>query len=265
MSLFMDGNITTIEDLRAYDSSILTVASVEQVDLGSKMTLAQRELEVELQQMLALAGPSVTMPGGLPPVSSLQLTPAAIDLSAVVVTEPLRQWHCLRSLVMVYRDAYFSQLNDRYYGKLQGFMELDARTSGILFNTGIGIASDPIPQAAAPVATVSAGTMPPATYYIRVGWLNSGLQEGQGSVVMPVVADQFHTLSVQAVNPPSNAVSWNIYAGGSDSTLARQNSAPLDPGATWSLSDSGLIGGPGPCEGQAPDYFYKIRQVIQRG
>lgn len=263
MSLFVDGNISTIEDLRAYDSSVLTVAGVEQVDLNAKLNLAQRELQVEIQQMFAIGPPSVNVPISLAAI--LPMTPASIDLKALVVTEPLRQWHCLRTLSMVYRDAYYSQLNDRYQGKWQEFVRLDSRTSAMLFNTGLGLVNDPISQAQAPGITVGPGPNEPATYYVRVAWVNGALQEGQASVTQAVIADQFHTLTVQGVNPPSTASSWNVYAGASDSTLARQSSDALLTGAAWTLPASGLVAGPGPGEGQAPDYFYKPGQLIQRG
>jgi hypothetical protein len=263
MSLFVDGNISTIEDLRAYDSSLLTVSNVEQVDLIAKLSLAQRELQVELQQMFAVGSPSNNVPISLAAI--LPMTPASISLGALVVTEPLRQWHSLRTLSMVYRDAYYSQLNDRYQGKWHEFVRLDARTSAILFNTGLGIVNDPIPLAQAPAITVGPGSNGPATYYVRVAWASGSQQEGQASVTQAVIADQFHSLTVQAVNPPPNAVSWNIYAGKSDSILARQNTDPLAIGAPWDLPASGLVNGPGPSEGQAPDYFYKPSQLIQRG
>ncbi len=46
---------------------------------------------------------------------------AADDPGRVVVTPPLKLWHMFLSLEMVYRDAYNSQLNDRYAGKRDEF------------------------------------------------------------------------------------------------------------------------------------------------
>ena len=39
------------------------------------------------------------------------------SIEQVVVTPPLKLWHIFRTLEMVYRDAYNSQLNDRYAGQ----------------------------------------------------------------------------------------------------------------------------------------------------
>jgi hypothetical protein len=261
MSLFVDGNISTIEDLRTYDSSVLTVSSVEQVDLTAKLGLAQRELQVELQQMLARS--SYGQMRGLN--SFGQVTPTTIDLSGVVVTEPLRQWHCLRTLALVYRDAYYSQLNDRYQGRWQEYVKLDAQAQLILFNTGMGLVADPISQATAPTMTISAGSNTPATYYVRVSWLNASWQEGQGSATSAVIADQFHTLTVAATNAPANAAWWNVYAGLSEPSMTRQNAAPLNPGDSWILPAAGLVDGQAPSEGQSAEYYLSPCNTIPRG
>jgi hypothetical protein len=261
MSLFLDGNISTIEDLWTYDSSILTVSNVEQVDLTAKLGLAQREMQVELQQMLARS--SYGQMRGLN--SFGQVTPTTIDLSGVVVTEPVHQWHCIRTLALVYRDAYYSQLNDRYQGRWQEYVKLDAQMQLILFNTGIGVVADPIPQPETPTIAISAGSNQPATYYVRVTWLNTSGQEGQGSATSAVIADQFHTLMVTAINAPSNAVSWNIYSGLSDSSMTRQNGAPLNPGDSWILPANGLVEGQPLGDGQSPDYYLSPCNTIPRG
>jgi hypothetical protein len=256
MSLFVDGNISTIEQLRAYDSSILTVSSVEQIDLEVKLQLAQVQIEAELQEVFARDSP----------VYSSEITPATLDLSPVVVTEPLRQWHCVRTLSLVYRDAYFSQLNDRYYGRWQEYVQLDGRLSALLLGTGIGIVSNSLPRPDSPEITLGAGSNSPAIYYFRVSWVNSAGQEGQGSLVTPLIAEQFHTLAVAPPNRPSNAVAWNLYAGASDASVTRQNSGILDLDSIWQLPTGGIeTSGPPASEGQPPDYYFRIRKVRQRG
>ncbi|MEO8660907.1 MAG: hypothetical protein ABI693_20720 [Bryobacteraceae bacterium] len=256
MSLFVDGNISTIEQLRAYDSSILTVSNVEQIDLEAKLQLAQVELGAEIQEVFARDSP----------LYGSEITPATLNLGPIVVTEPLRQWHCVRTLSLVYRDAYFSQINDRYYGRWQEYLQLDGRLSALLLGTGIGITSDPLARPASPVITLSEGSNSPAIYYFRVAWVNSAGQEGQGSLVTPLIAEQFHTLSVAPPAPPANAVSWNLYVGASDTSVTRQNSGALDLDSTWQLLAEGLqTSGPPANEGQQPDYYFRIRKVRQRG
>lgn len=255
MGLFVDSNISTTEDLRAYDSQILTVANIEQVDLPTKLKLAEREIQVELQ---AILGRSSSGP-------NTQASPTIIDLSRVVVTEPLRQWHCLRTLVMVYQDVFHSQLNDRYEARWKEFLRLDQRTSALLRDTGLGLVSDPVPAARIPTVDISGGPMEPATYYIRVAWVNSGEQQGRPSETTAAIADTFHTLTVTAIEAPANAIGWNVYAGATNSTMAKQNQEVLLPGAVWTLPLSGLAAGIPPTEGQQPDYFCRPGGLLPRG
>jgi hypothetical protein len=91
MALFTDGPVSTIEDLRAYDSQIGDIASMEGIDVQQKLALAQEDLSIELERLLD----------------------GRHGLEKVVQTPPLKLWHAYRSLELVYRDAYFTHLNDR--------------------------------------------------------------------------------------------------------------------------------------------------------
>src|SRR5690242_14119693 len=107
MALFTDGPLSGIQDLSAYDSQLLDLASAESIDLTRKLAAAQDDLAVELSVLLA----NLKFPQ-----QPSWLTPRP-DLANVVVTHPLKLWHIYLSLEMVYRDAYNSELNDRYAGK----------------------------------------------------------------------------------------------------------------------------------------------------
>lgn len=52
MALFTDG-ISTIQDLMGQDSSVLTTAQTENIDLSVKLTLAQQELGIEVTTLAA--------------------------------------------------------------------------------------------------------------------------------------------------------------------------------------------------------------------
>src|SRR5574340_877720 len=103
MALFTDGTMTSLEDLTAQDSGLLGVVGPEGIDTTKKLSLAQEELGVELAALLPRAG---------------------VGLENVVVTSPLRLWHVFKTLELVYRDAYHSQLNDRYRGKWETYRDL---------------------------------------------------------------------------------------------------------------------------------------------
>ena len=54
MALFTDGTISTLEELRGYESAVYDVASTERIDLSQKLVLAQQELGIELTSRLSL-------------------------------------------------------------------------------------------------------------------------------------------------------------------------------------------------------------------
>ena len=51
MSLFADGPPSNIEDLTDQDSGLLDVCRVQQIDASAKLTLAHRELAVEIESL----------------------------------------------------------------------------------------------------------------------------------------------------------------------------------------------------------------------
>ena len=53
MALFTDGAFTSIEDLRGHDTQLLNVATVEGIDVTRKLALAQEELGIEVEGLLA--------------------------------------------------------------------------------------------------------------------------------------------------------------------------------------------------------------------
>jgi len=254
MALFTDA-ISTIQDLMSRDSSVLSTAETENIDLNAKMSLALQELGIELTTLLQRSNTYDWQ-------FWLQPNP---QLSNVVVTPPLKLWHVFQSLALIYQDAYNSQLNDRYNGKWQQYQTLAKQAMGKVIETGVGICSDPIPRAAAPLLASAAGGHTAMTYYASVSFLNSGGEEGQaGDASMLEVADG-NVLVVQPAAPPINAVSWNVFVGDIATNLVLQNPAPIPMDQTW-MQASDLIGsGRGPGPGQDPNYLRALPRVIQRG
>src|SRR5471030_3456545 len=150
MALFMDGSVSSMDDLTAQDSQLLDTASVENIDVTRKLALAQDELGLDLDTLLTrLSYTEQPFWYTSPP-----------KISTVVVTPPLKMWHTFRALEMVYADAYNSQLNDRYAGNRDQFHTRAQWAYGKLAEAGIGIASDPIPRAATPNVTTVSGALP---------------------------------------------------------------------------------------------------------
>jgi hypothetical protein len=135
MSLFMDKTAVTIDELTRHDSNLLEVSRVERVDLTAKLALAHDELEVDLTAIFDRARNNTT-----PAVS-----PNYLMLPNVVVTLALRLWDVNQTLVLVYRDAYFDQLNDRYKGKWAEYVVLAKWARDKFLTADIGLVVDPVP------------------------------------------------------------------------------------------------------------------------
>src|SRR5258708_25146659 len=125
MPLFNDGPINNEQDLQNYETAVLNVAGVEEIDLGTKLVLAQDEIGTDLLAFLLRRGTVNAQPGWIGQSSMLR---RKIGTGDIVVTPPLKRSHALLTLARVYRDAYNNQLNDRYKGKWQAY-EQDAEVA----------------------------------------------------------------------------------------------------------------------------------------
>jgi hypothetical protein len=257
MALFTDGPVSTSDDLSAQDSQLADVALAENIDVTRKLSLAQDELALELITLLtrsSFAGQSLWL-GPNPNVGSVVATPA------------LRLWHTYRALEMVYADAYNSQLNDRYAGKRDQFRGLASWAYEKLLQIGVGVASDPIPRAVTPNVMAAPGAptpLPDGTYYATVAWTNRAGEEG-ASAPPATITTSGTTLSVHPINPPANAVGWNVYVGSDSDSTFRQNGTPIGAGQTWTQPGAPATTGKPASEGQAPSYVKPVPRVIQRG
>jgi hypothetical protein len=248
MALFTDGDVSSIEDLRGYDTQLLDVANTEGIDVTRKLKLAQDEIAAEITTMLARRAWFNT----------------PLNPGRVVVTSPLKLWHMFLSLELVYRDAYRSQLNDRYAGKRDEFHGMVKWAWDKLIETGLGLVDDPVARATTPRVLPAAGGLPDGTYYVAAAWTNTAGAEGTSSIpaTIEIAGGSF---AVQSDAGPGNSSGWNVYAGSSPASLTRQNDAPLAPEETWMQPNTILTSGkPAGC-GQAPDYLLPVPRTIQRG
>lgn len=246
MALFTDGKISSIDELKARETEILEIAVNEGIDLTAKLDLAAQEIGVQLTAFL------------------LQQREDR-ELSRVVVSPALQHWHTAHTLSLVYRDAYHRQLNDRYGEKWKLYRELAATALGTLYRVGVGIASEPIPQAQKPDLSTTPGTRPAGTYYVQVAWTNRAGAEGCPSEALAFDTPEGSFLVVKAIQPPATAVGWNVYAGLNGAQATRQNAEPIAAGGTWTVPSSGLQSGVEPGQGQSPDYYVTLGRVLRRG
>src|SRR6266480_1286443 len=193
--LLTDTPAIEIEDLADHETSILDTASTEGINLTVKIGLARDEVGLQMQSRFP------------------QLGLVNIGLMNVAITPALRLWLIFHTLEIVYRDAYHNQLNDRYKAKWDEYKDLSSFASGLLFRVGVGTVVNPIPQAAHPQLSLIGGALAPAKYFVQIGWRNANGEEGRPSEMTALDVPGGNTLQVMAVKQPSNAISWNVYAG----------------------------------------------------
>jgi hypothetical protein len=250
MALFTDGPASAFEDLRAQDSQLADVASVEGIDVTTKMGLASGELSLEMSVMLSRVGQSGTS--------------QTYTIANVVVTPALKLWHTYRTLELVYRDAYCNQLNDRYSAKRDQFKQLGVWAKERLVEAGIGVVAAPLGKPEAPDLAVTSGALAAGTYYLGTSWVNAAGEESECSDPTVVTATG-SGYKVTVTDAPSGATGWNVYAGTSPDGMTRQNGTPVALGSSWQMSGTLGSGGSAPGDGQEPVSIVPAPRSLRRG
>jgi hypothetical protein len=255
MALFVDGPASTIDDLTDQDSGLLEVAQTNGVNLSTKLRLALDEIRTDLELWLMKPRPTIG-----------EIWSPALRVEQIVVNPALTRWETLHALTLVYRDVYFTQVVDRYQAKWQGYKELagDARESFLA--GGLPAVNDPIHRAAPPVliATPSSGAAG-GTFYASVAWVNAAGQAGAASEAASMTVGGGNVMIVAAVNPPSNAAGFLVYAGTALNAMVLQSSVGLPVTSTYAYLPGQITAGPLPGCGQNPDFVRPVARTILRG
>ena len=253
--LFTDAAVSSLADLVAYESEVEELAVISNLDLDTKLRLAQTEVGVEL---LAATVPRTAGDGQT----------SSFGLNQVVVTDALRLWHTFHTLAIVYRDAYNRKLNDKHLPKWNEYQSLAKWAANLYFNIGVGLVNQPLSAPAAPaVSAVAGGALPETSYFVRVTWSNvQDVESGPSPAVsFTVPANQLLSVSVAALTVPERATGWFPYAGTTAGSEKRQVTVALAPAAAWTLPVGGLVSGAEVPDGQAPDLFRQVARALQRG
>jgi hypothetical protein len=229
MALLVDGDLSRIEDLKAQDTSVLDVAASEGIDLEEKLNLAWQEVQAEVEYFL------MEQPG------------ATVD--QVVVSVAMKSWHAWKTLEAVYRDAFFSQLNDRYGQRWRHWVSMAEKQRVRTFEMGLKVVGQPVQRPAGLEVVVTAGNQPAASYWLRATYVSESGQESAPSLVKALGAMGPHGLTVTTSGPSR----WNLYAGTSPDRVTLQNAEPMAAGAAWVMAATGLVAGRVAGTGQAPD------------
>jgi hypothetical protein len=251
MALYTDGLTTNISDLRTYDSSVLEVASMENIDAAAKLQLAQTELGIEVSNFLLRHG----FPQG----------PNGV-LANVVVTQQMLHVHCLHALALLYRDAYNSQLNERHKSKWREFVKEADLALRRLFETGIGIAVTPVPQAPMPVLSyIAGGYLPARTYSVAAVFTGIAGVAGAASAAVTIELPPATLLSVALPVIPDGAQGFIVNAGETEQAMHRQSVSPTASIQAWIEPVQGLRQDLAPWPPQRADYYVANRRQILRG
>ena len=231
MALLVDGDLSGIEDLKAQDSSVFDVAASEGIDLEEKLNLAWQDVQAEVEFFLAQVGG------------------ATVD--QVVVSVAMKPWHAWKTLEAVYRDAFFSQLNDRYGQRWRHWVSMAEKQRVRTFEMGLKVVSEPVerPAVGEMEVEVTAGNQPAGSYWLQACYVNERGQESAPSRLRAMGAVGLHGLMVKV----PGLLRWNLYAGTGADGVSLQNAAPMAAGAAWVMPTTGLEAGRRTGTGQLPD------------
>jgi len=254
MALLTDESPNTVETLKAIETSIADVASIELIDVDIKMGVALEEISESLMVYLIQLGSQ-------DPQAS---TRRQIGVSNVVMTPPLRRWHAMQSIALIYRDAYHNQLNARYLEKWKYFNTAAGDVRKTLLQTGLGLVNSPVPQAPVPVAGIAVGQWAAGSYVVQVAWVDARGQVGSPSDATTVEIAVGNAPLVQVSEGPPEVAGWNVYVGPIGSTPTQQNSAPLSFSSAWVAPPFGPVQGNPVGNGQSPDRYLTDNQSFWR-
>jgi len=254
--LLTDGNPNDSIALTVYETEILNLAATEGINLDQKLGLATEEIS---QGVLEFLLDHTRMVDPLPNVRR------TIGVGDVVVSAQMTRWHALHTLAIVYRDAFNNQLNDRYLAKWREYQVLAKDGATRTFSYGIGLASNPVPEAQAPALGTANGAGQGGTFYVQVTWVGLNGVEGAPSEATALTVAASNDLVVQGVNPPAVATGFNVYVGTSANATTLQNLSPLAVGETYTMPDSGLTAGVPVGTGQAASFYITGGPMLRRG
>jgi hypothetical protein len=245
MALFADGPASTIDDLGRIDSGLLDTASTLGIDVTAKLELAHAAIAADIQIWLD------RMPGN--------------RLEQVVATDTIRTWEAMQALALVYREAYFADLAERYRARWDEYARIARDSYERFVAGGMGIALNPVRRASAPLLSSTPGPQAGGSFYACVAWVNAAGQEGAASEASSVDIVDGHLMVVTSTGTPSNATGFNIYAGPTLARLALQNDVPLPPGISFTYVPGATNHTKLPGTGQTADINRPLRRTLLRG
>src|SRR4051794_1174929 len=119
MALFADGPVSTIDDLVRVDSGLLDTAAALAINVTAKIELAHDSIAADVKMWIE------RLPG--------------TRIEQVVATETIRTWEARQALALVYRDAHFADLAERYRVRWDEYARLSRDAYERFVAGGIGL------------------------------------------------------------------------------------------------------------------------------
>ena len=254
MALFIDGPANSVDALTDEDSGLLDTAETCGINVSRKLRLAWEEIHSDLH--LWLERPR--------PVMEVVWAPT-LRTDQIIVSDPLRRWERMSALAHVYRDAYFSQLVDRYQAKWDEYTALTRGAREIFVATGLELTADPVRKAEPPLLGTTAGASAGGMLYASVAWVNASGQEGQASDASSITTAAGRFMTVSATGARNNATGFNVYAGSTPDSMTLQNAVPLSAGSAYTYVPGMVSGGRCPGHGQSAQFRRRLTRTILRG
>jgi hypothetical protein len=245
MALFADGPVSTAGDLARIDAGLLDTAAAHDIDVTARLELAHEAVGADIQLWLDRAGGQ--RPGH------------------VVVTDTIRNWEAMQALALVYRDAYFSDLAERYRVRWDEYARLSRDAYERFIAGGVALVNNPVRKAAPPLLGSVTGPQAGGAFYASIAWVNAAGQQGEASEAASLVVADGKIMTVSASMQPVNAVGFDVFAGTSLGLLTKRNDVPLPAGASFLFIPGSAATGALPGPGQKPDFIRPLRRTLPRG
>lgn len=245
MALFVDGPVSTAGDLARLDAGLLDAAESHAINVTSKLELAHDALASDVQLWLDRLG--------------------TFRLEQVVTTDAIRHWERMQALALVYRDAWFADLAERYRVRWDEYSRQSRDAYERFLASGMALVSAPLRKAMPPTMSSFAGPQPGGSFYAALAWVNAAGQEGAASEISSLAIPDGRILLVTAGEAPRNGTGYNVYVGTSLEALTQRNDVPLPAGASFTYIPGNPTSSRQPGTGQNPDFIRPLRRVIPRG
>jgi len=257
MALFVDGPVATVDLLTDYDSNVLAVSASERINLTTKLMLAHDAMYLELVRLMRRSEFYTERYLWIP----------HRGIENVIWSKALEIWQVYQGLALVYRDAYYSQVNDRHQARAAEYSVLANTARRELIESGLGLAASPLRRPSQPIVSLLPASEVGGTFYFSISYTNDQNQESSGSVILAVnMADGNAADLTLGLPPVPNATGWNLYAGPAPDQMFRQNDSPLVLTSDWAyLPSLALTSGFGLPTGQTADQHWPLHRFLQRG